>query len=334
MPITTAELKLFKAAQISNTAGSNGGRASYNEVVSAINNNLFPDVSQAERVAGVTHFRKAFFKNRNASNLTLYAPKLFVENYSPADDAMYFHVGDHTNLQSALTGTEDLYGSGKLDANVSAGAALLTVLIEDPTTQFFKNGQKIRVSDRATLAGAGNEEFVTINAAPSIAGSVVTLSITPALQNGYTAASTRVANVYEPSDIVASVTNVVVSTAGSGDYNADTTKPIIVPNVGGVYDDWTITFTSGSAFTCVGAREGSVAGGSTASDYSPNNPATSTPFFTVQSLGFTGTWASGDTLTFRTVPAHAPVWVKRVVPAGAGAYAGNKAVIAIDGETA
>lgn len=331
MPILNTELKLFKAAQISNTAASNGGRASYNEVVSAVNNNLFPDISQAERIAGATHFRKAFFKNANADNLTLFNPKLFVENYSPADDALYFHVGDHTNLQSALTGTEDLYGCGKLDSTVSAGAGLITVLLEDPTVQFFKNGQKIRISDRATIGGAGNEEFVTIDGAPSLAGSVVTLNITPALQNGYDEASTRVANVYEPADLATALQNFVVSTVGSGDYDSDS---LSVPNVGGVYDDWTITFTSANTFTCVGAREGAMAAGSSLSNYSPNNPGTSTPFFTLLSAGFSGAWQAGDTITFRTVPAHVPLWAKRIAPAGAGAYAGNKAVIAIDGETA
>lgn len=333
MAITAAQLKLFKAEQNSNTAGSNGGRASYNEIVSGVNNNILPDVSQAERVAGATHFRKAFFKNTNPSDLVLYSPKVFVETYTPGDDAAYFHVGSHTNLQSALSGSEDLYGSGKLDANVSGGATSLTVLIESASVQFFKNGQTIRVSDRATVDGAGNEEFVTINAAPSLAGSVVTLSFTPALQNAYLASATRVANVYSPGDVGGSVSSVVATTVGSGDYN-NSGSPITVPNVGGVYDQWTVTFTSGTAYTVVGAREGSVGSGSTLADFEPNNANVSSSYFSLKSAGFTGVWASGDTLTFTTNPAHVPFWVKRVVPAGAAALAGDKVIVAIDGETA
>lgn len=333
MAILTTELKVFRSAQVSNTAAANGGRASYNEAVSGVNNNLFPDVSQAERTAGATHFRKAFFKNLNAANLTLFAARCFVENYTPGDDAAYFHAGAQDDLQSALTGSEDLYGAGKLDADVIAGATSITVLLENSSVQFFKNGQMIRISDKANVDAAGNEEFVTINGAPSLLGSVVTLSITPALANGYDADNTRVSNVYSFGDLKGSPSLVVASTVGNGDYD-NVTQPIVVPNVGGVYDDWTLTFTSSTAFTCTGTREGAQGSGSTLADFSPNNPATGTPFFTVKSAGFSGTWQAGDTLTFRTTPAHIPLWLKRIVPAGAGALAGDKVIVAIDGETA
>lgn len=332
MPIATGELKVFRSAQVSNTAASNGGRASYNEAVSGVNNNLFPDVSQAERTAGATHFRKMFFKNTNAADLTLFNARCFVENYTPGQDAVYFHAGSHIDLQSELTGSETLYGSGQLDADVSAGATSIDVLIEASTPQFFQNGQTIRISDKATIDGAGNEEFVTINGAPVPNGSVITLPVT-ALANAYSAANTRVANVYTFGDVVGAISNLVVTTVGDGDYD-NVGQPIEVPNVGGVYDDWTLTFTSSTAFDCVGTREGSIGSGSTLSDFEPNNANTGTPYFSVKAAGFTGTWQAGDTLTFRTTPAHIPLWLKRIVPAGAGALAGDKVIVAIDGETA
>lgn len=333
MSILQAELKLYKAAQNSDTAGSNGGVASYNEIVTSVNNNLLPDVSQAQRVAGVTQFRKAFFKNLNAAELVLLNTRIFVENYTPADDAVYFHAGNDTNLQSALTGSENLYGCGKLDANVSAAATTMTVLIEQPSPQFFRNGDVIRISDKATIDGAGNEEFVTVSGAPSPAGSVITLTFTPALANGYLATAARVSNCYAYGSLGATVDTIVATTVGSGDYD-NITYPAEGRNVGTVYDTWTLTFTSATAYNCVGALTGSLAAGSTLSNYSPSNTNVSSPYFYLYGAGFTGAWQAGDTMTFTTHPAHAPIWVKRIVPAGATAFSGDKVVIAVDGETA
>lgn len=333
MPIALAELKLFKAEQISDTASANGGRASYIEAVSAVNNNIWPDVTQAQRLAGITQFRKAFFKNTNTGNLTLSNGRVFVENFTPGDDAVYFHVADMTNLESALTGSEELHGSGQLDANVSATDTTCDILIEDDAVQFFSDTDVVRISDRATVDGAGNEEFVTINATPSLLGSVVTIVFTPALLNAYVGANTRVSKVYEYGDVVGVQSLVVDTSAGTGDYD-DSGFPILVPNQGGVYDDWTLTFTSATAYDAVGAIEGAVGSGSTLSDFSPNNANTSTPYFTIDANGWTGTWASSDTLTFRTTPAQLPLWLKRVVPAAAAALAGDKVIVVLDGETA
>lgn len=333
MPISASEIKYYRSAQVSNTPGVNGGRFGPAEIVSDVANNLFADASLSERTAGSTVFRKFFIRNMNSQDLVLSSPRIFVENYTPGADAVYFHSGTQTNLQDALTGSEALYGAGKLDANTSGGATTLTVLIEQSGNQFFANGNKIRVSDRATISGSGNEEFVTINAAPSLSGSVVTLSVTPALANAYLASNTRVAKVYEPGDIKGVSSNVVDNTVGNGAYN-NSTQPITVPNIGGVYDDWTITFTSATAYTCAGANEGAVAsGGTILSDYSPNNPLTGTPYFTIKSAGFSGVFQSGDTVTFRTTPAAVPLWAKRVIPAGTAAYSANTAYIALDGET-
>ncbi len=333
MPVATSDLKLLKSQSVGDVAASNGGRMSSNIIPTGVTGNIFPDVPQAERTAGSTKFRKCFYKNTNAANLPLLNSRLFLENYTQGDDAVYMHVGSQTNLQSDLTGSEKLYGCGKLDASVSAGATSMTVLIENASTQFFQNGDVVRISDRATIDGAGNEEFVTLSGAPSIAGSIVTLNFTPALVNGYTAAASRVSNVYAGGDLIPVADSFVASTVGSGDYDEVASPPTLYNN-GAVFDEWTLTFTSSTAFTAAGTREGALAAGSILSDYSPTNPATGLPFFTLLSAGFTGAWTAGDTLTFRTFPAAVPLWFKRVVPASAGAIAGNRFVVGIDGETA
>lgn len=332
MPILGSELKLYRSALVSDTAAGNGGLMSANEVVSAVNNNIFPDAPQAERIAGSTKYRKVFFKNTNSADLALLNPRVFLDKYTQGDDAVYFFSASQTGLQSDISGSPKLYGAGKLDANAAAGATTITVLIESAARQFFENGDVIRITNKLTVDSAGFEEFVTISGAPTISGSVVTIHLATALSNSYAAADTRVANAMSAGATLAPVTfNENVATVGNGDLNFDA---ITLGNLGTVYDQWALTFTSSTAFTVEGVRTGSVGSGNTLSDLSPSNPATGTAYFTLPSSAFSGVWAAGDTATFSTGPASVPVWLVRIIPIGASAVAGNRFTLAIDGETA
>jgi hypothetical protein len=334
MPIVDAELRSFKSQSVSDTAASNGGRLSANVVASGVNNNIFPDVPQAERLSGSLKYRKVFYKNENAANLPLYNANLFVENYTQGDDAVYMRLGTQTDLQSARTGAEKIYGCGKLDVTVAAGASSLNVLIEDATVQFFADGDTIRISDKATIdAGTGNEEYATISGAPSLAGSVATLALTAPLANGYNASAARVSNVYTHGDLQPAASALVATTLGNGTYD-DVAAPIVLSNVGTVYDEWTVTFSTATAYAVSGVREGAIGTASTLGDFAPLNPANSSPLFTLPGAGFIGVWAAGDTLTFITSPAAVPLWVERRVPPNASAVAGNRFVIGLTGETA
>lgn len=331
MPVLGSELKLYRSTLISDVAGSNGGVMSNNEAVHNVNNNIFPDVPQSERTAGSTKFRKVFYKNTNSANLPLLNPRVFLDKYTQGDDAVYLAVGTQSDLQSGLSSPK-LYGSGKLDAAANTGATSITVLIEDPTTQFFQNGDTIRITNKADVNAAGQEEFNTINGAPSLAGSIVTLTLATPLVNTYSATDTRVANVYAPgADLKPTISGSSVATVGNGDLNF---SAMSLGNAGTLYDDWTVTFSSSTAYSVSGARSGAVGTGNTLTDFSPVNPATGTPYFTLPASAFSGAWAAADTANFTTNPAAIPLWMKRVVPAGAAAISGNRCVIAMDGETA
>ena len=61
MPIAGNELIFRRAALASDTVpAQNGGRMTSAAVVSSVKNNLFPDVTQAQRLAGAEHYRKVF----------------------------------------------------------------------------------------------------------------------------------------------------------------------------------------------------------------------------------------------------------------------------------
>jgi hypothetical protein len=54
--------------------------------------------------------------------------------------------------------------------------------------------------------------------------------------------------------------------------------------------------------------------GSISADFSPINPNTGQPYFTVDKEGWGGTWAIGETITFLTDPSALPIWWKEIVP--------------------
>jgi len=332
MSIVQGELKLYKSAVVNDT-GSNGGRMSAVEAVDAVKNNVFPDLSVSERTAGLTRWRKLFVKVANAAGLALQNPKIIIETVTPGADHVEIAAGTFEDTQSGL-GTPRLYGGGQLNANVSATATSIDVLVEDAAAGLFADGDTIRISDRATVDGAGNEEFMVIAASGvSYLGNVATLTLTSGLANGYTASATRVSSVYQPADIVGAVSNWVETAAGSGTYD-EVGSPVAVDSIGGVSQAWTLTFSSGTAFSVVGDTLGNVGSGTTAGDFAPNNPDFTAPYFTLLAAGWAGTWASGDTITFRTDPAAAPIWLKQTVPAGTAALSSDSVIPAIIGESA
>lgn len=332
MSIIASELQWYKSETVDDTI-NNGGRMSSNLSPTQVKNNVWPDVSQAERIAGSTKYRKMFIKVSNDDDITLVNPRIFVETYTPADDNVSIFEGTQNDIQDDLTGSERLYGCGQLDANVIATATSMDVLTEGVALDHFQDGDLIRISDKTDVDdGGGNEEFVTISGAPSYSGDVATISFTPALANGYSAAATRVASVIEASNIIGASTGVTV-VSGGGAYD-DATYPVELDSIGSVEQDWTLTFTSPTAFDIVGDTLGNVGSGNISTDATPNNPDFSKPYFTLQQEGFSGTFSAADTLSFTTSPAAAPIWYKRTVPAAAASFSANKVIVAIDGESA
>jgi len=162
----------------------------------------------------------------------------------------------------------------------------------------------------------------------------LTIADSSGFANSYTADGSvcRVSSLFYPaSDTETSVTTpVVTSTAGTLDT---TTYPIILDNIGTVYEAWTITFSDATNYTLTGdTLTGTIASGTTSGDLSPTNSDVSKPYFTLEYEAFGGTFANGDTITFTTSPAAIPIGQKRVVPAGSASLANNKVTQVLVGE--
>ncbi|MFN3077520.1 MAG: hypothetical protein ABT940_11680 [Alphaproteobacteria bacterium] len=313
-----------------------GGRMSATEAPSGVKNAVWPDASADERAAGSVAYRKSFLKVASTSGTPLQNTRLFIETPTPGDDRVCLFPGTQTDVVADLTGAERLYSGGWLHADAASGAASITVLAEHGADHIFRDGDLIRISNQATVGADGSQEYLRLAATDAVSwnGDVATLTFDAGitLANAYAASDTRVAPVIEVGTIATSV-DTCGKVSAAGDYaNGDPTTLIAVDAIGGIEQRWTITFSSPSAFTCVGDNVGAVGGGSVGGTFAPNNPAFSRPYFTLPSAGWSGTWVSGDVLTFSTHPAAVAIWQQRVIPAGCGTRAANTIHIGVAGQ--
>lgn len=330
MSIQASDIVWRRAAENSDLT-TNGGRITHTLIPNGVKNSVFPDLSQAERTAGLTRYRKVGIHIANDDDLALLNGKVFVETYTPGDDHVTFFPGNHLDTQDDITGSERQYGAGQLFAPANVGANTIEVMTEDASLDVFQDGDTIRISNKDTVdAETGTTEYHVISGAPVYDGDKATITLVGTLAYGYSAANTRVASVYEvPASVKGTVDNLVVTSGSGGTY----TGTIVADSIGAVEDTWTLTFTSPTAFNISGANTGAVGTGTVGSNTSPVNPNFTKPYFTIPSAGFGGTFANGNTIVFQTHPAIINLWYKQIVPAGSASIAGNNFILGIEGES-
>lgn len=329
MAIESTDLKLYKSATVGDTT-ANGGRQSYNEVVSNQATNLFPNVTQAERTAGLTRYRKMFSKLHDDGNETLYNHRLWIKKQTPADDYIQIKAGTNIDTQAAADDYTAWLGCGRLDGAVLADATTMDIL--------FEAASGVQNGDVGWLSDGTNEEFVTVSNV-SWASNTATLTLSAGLTYGYSAYTAEnpvyYAGYLDLSDTTSSVDGITVS-VGAGTF---TSANLTTFNQGTIEDSWEIEFESGDVtYKCTGTYAGEIATGQAkASEFKPSNPNVAGSqgyYFKIAASSFTGTWVEGDKLTFDTHHASKAVWVKEVVPAGTSSYSNNNPEIRVNGESA
>jgi hypothetical protein len=336
MPILDNEIVWRPAALMSDVIpAQNGGRMAFSQLVSGVKNNLFPDVSQSERTAGSVKWRKAFIHINSAQDTALLNTRLFLDALTPAGDFVVFQPGTQTDTENQIAGRP--YGIGTLYAPVAGGATQIQVAGEHngqyASLQPLRVGDVLRVSDRPSTGGAGNEEWVSVTGV-SYGADFATVDISPALANSYATATTLVSTVLEQASVVALGSNFALS-SGTGTFDSATVGNFVAHNKGTIDEHWTLTFSSDTGFTVSGVSVGGLPeSGSTTADFMPVNPATGTPYFTLKASAWAGTFQGGNQATFDTIPAAIPLWYRRQVPAGTFSLANDYASLAIHGESA
>jgi hypothetical protein len=330
MSIIASEL-VWRRSSVITDDGTNGDVMSAVVSPSGVKNNVWPDVPQAERTSGSLKYRKMFIHVANDDDLSLVAPRVFVETRTPGEDAITLFAATQSDVKSGITGSEDLFGMAVLTNPVSAGASAIVVTVEDDylsaPLDMFRVGELIRLSNKANVDAGGFEEYhvLTIVSAPS--GNDVTLTLTGVTLNDYIAGD-KVSSVYEPSDVVGTVP--AFSNLGSGTFDV---TGVVPDSIGTIQMDWTLTFDTATDYTVRDDQSVIVGTGIVGSDASPNNPDYTKPYFTLLAANFSGTFVAAETITFTTAPASLPIWYRRDIPAGAASLSGNSVVVAVDGES-
>lgn len=336
MPILDSEIVWRPAALTSDAVPSqNGGRMRFSPIVSGVKNNLFPDVAQSERLAGSTKWRKAFIHADSAQDAALLNVRLFLDALTPAGDFVVFQPGTQTDTEDQIAGRP--YGIGVLHSPVASGATQVNVVCEHnadyAALQPFRVGDRVRIADRPSTGGAGNEEWVTLSSV-SYGQDYATLEFAPALLSSYGTDNTLVSSVYELPSVAGKADGIVVASA-AGAFDGETAGNLVAHNKGAVEETWTLVFSNATTFSASGLAVGALpAPGSITADYAPINPATGTPYFTIKASAWSGAFAAYDTVTFATHPAAIPVWYRRRVPPGTASVANDFCALAIHGESA
>ena len=321
MSIATSDIKFYKSVNNNDTA-ANGGRIGTTQVVDGSLNNLFPNVSSAERVAGKTRYRKMFLRNENTGDLSMYSGEVWIGTRSLADDYFQLKAGTDTDQQSAAEGYTNWAGAGLLGA--SAGSGESSIEVDFDTTTGVWDGAAVHIDD------GSNELDTTVVGAPSWVGNTATFTISGELGNNYSATETVVSAIV-PLDTIEASSDSWAESSSTGTYD-ETTYPVETYNVGTVTDAWTLTFSDANNYSVVGTNTGSVGSGDISNDCQPANG--SSYYFKIDKDGWGGAWALGDTVTFNTVHAGKGFWVKEVVPAGIASYSNNTVQLAWRGESA
>lgn len=332
MPLADSDIKVYRSANMTDTS-SGGGRMSNSEIVSGAQQAIFPHATQAQRIAGLTQFRKVFWKNTNADDIAAQFIKFFVKLFTGGQDAVVVAPATHTDTQGTMS-VPRWYGCGALDQDTGTNAMSVDVATEDADLDVFHDEDTVIIFSLDTAGNIEQFEFATIYGDPPYVGDVATLEFDTPLVNEYDSSNAFVASYFEPDDLTPVISDpIVTSSAGTFD-GADTEFPIVGHNRGTVFQNITLSFTSSSAFNASGDTIGSLGSGTIGSDFAPNNPGTGVPYFTINHLAFGGTFQSGDTITFSTTPAAMPAWYKRFIPPGAAAFPNDRARMRMEYESA
>lgn len=144
MPVASTDIHTYKSVN----ADSDGGAIDLaREITSAVDNNLFPDITGTEQLAGGTRYRKIFRRNQHAT-LAWLAVKTWIAT-QPTNATVSIGVGiDHADDNLGTQGNMTAFSASAVVALISDGAdtRVCTVLGE--------TGAGVYQTENITLTGA------------------------------------------------------------------------------------------------------------------------------------------------------------------------------------
>lgn len=333
MTIVLADLQFYKSAEVS-TAATNGGLPSEDRATTGVKNNIWTNVSEAQRASGLDTYIKLFAIPRSDNSDDLVDPRLWNHSPTPGDDYVILFTGTKTDTEATLVETT-FHVAGNLKTDLSIGDTDITVTVEDPAlvTGFHVSGRIVISNKTSPELTTGDSEEITLNAtAFTVSGSDVTMHTDVGVVAAYLASNSYVSSMLTPGDSTVSTGTVVItSTSGTVD---ESTFPIIVNNTGTKDESITVTFTSATTYTVAGSVSGNLGSGSVSATFTGVNPDNAKTCIEFTSGFFTGTYASLDTVVIPTISNATPLWLKRTVPALSDSLSGNTNLTGFKGEGA
>ena len=122
MAIDPDELKWYQCDEWEESATHGGVIDTTATITDNTMNNVFDDVSDAERIAGDTDYRKIFFRNENADDYSNI--KVWIGTNTPADDAVHIALGTSDDVQTAATEYTFYQPTSKVHADVRSPGTL------------------------------------------------------------------------------------------------------------------------------------------------------------------------------------------------------------------
>lgn len=162
-------------------------------------------------------------------------------------------------------------------------------------------------------------------------GNSAVINLADPVANIYAASNTFVGGCVVGGDVSATTDTYTKNVGSGGTYGDGGNLVIDVANLYAVEDTFTILFGAqgvNQGFTVSGITTGSLASGTINSQYSPGNPTTGQPYFTIPAGFFAAnTFAQGDSFSFKVHPSAVPLWLKEIVPQGTAAEPYNLLVL-------
>jgi hypothetical protein len=161
----------------------------------------------------------------------------------------------------------------------------------------------------AVLEGTTKNHGLTVDSV-SWATNQATITLTTGVLNDFTT-DAAVASCVVGTDSANPLVDNISKSFSTSTYNESL---IELNNLGTDEETLTFTITGATTFSCVSDRHGTLAAGSTLSDYAPTNTEFAQPYFVLPASGWGGTHTNGETMQLQIHPAAIPVWVVGNVP--------------------
>ncbi len=324
MTIALGEMNLYKSVN-----GDGGRRLKSGKIAIGAIGAAIARITDVEYAAGYDRIYKFFYAIDNDADETLVGSYVILDAPTPGDDWAAIYAGTATDDSSDHVSPR-IYGVAYLAEDYTAGDLTMVLAVEDVSLAgIFADGDTIFPGSSSINQSTAAGYTTTINGAPVVSGTQVTVTLTAAFANNYTVANSgRLASAIYVGDIACSYDNFALT--GSGTYD-DTEFPVLLDNLGTVEQLWSFSWLDAENFTCTGNTVGALADGIISSNYAPLNPVTAKPYFTLSSGGHGGTHVAGDTLTMESHGPETGFYLNLVGPADSAKVAGRVIPVLIGG---